>query len=111
MDLKGCSSMNPCPCSERQQCTQLKSLGMDRHFGEVTLEICALCGKYWLHYLYENEGISKSGRWYRCPINLVDIQKITADEALARLEQSSETYCGGSYFDGKVGRWHGKINL
>jgi len=103
--------MNPCPCFERQHCTQIKSLGTDSHYGEVTLDVCSMCHKYWLHYLYENEGISRSGRWYRCMLELVDIHKITTDTALAVLEQSGDTYCGGSYFDGKVGRWHGKINL
>ncbi len=83
----------------------------DGRFARVSLETCRHCGVLWLVYGFEIEGISQSGRWFRCPVTAENMQNLSADNALSFLENSDQTYCGGSYFDGKIGQWHGKINL
>lgn len=88
-----------------------KELGMDRYYGEVSLHRCKRCRRLWLHYYYVNESFSKSGRWYHglVPRKLED--SISCENALEILGKLDWYYCGGSFYDGKIGKGRGRIDL
>ena len=86
-------------------------LGMDQHFGEVSLETCKLCGQHWLKYAYENEAFTASGRWYRAPINSGLTSHITSASAKDIIEHMPWYYAGGSYFSGKIHKHSGSLHL
>ncbi len=75
------------------------SLGSDENYGEVSIEKCKICGQKWLHYFYENEAFTKSGRWYRGLISEKDLTQITLNNAVAYLENLTWHIRGGSYFE------------
>lgn len=85
-------------------------LGMDAHYGEAALHLCPDCGRYWLHYFYEVEAFSGSGRWYFGILAPEQAETISAEEASSALEALEWYFYGGSYF-GKSGRSSGPINL
>jgi hypothetical protein len=88
-----------------------RQLGMDSRYGEVTLLTCPACGQMWLQYLYEMEGFSRSGRWYRGAITVQQAAEVTAENARAMLEGLEWYFYGGSYFDGQSGRSSGPLSL
>lgn len=102
-----------CPCieadSHRQQLVQKKYLGMDDKFGEISIEQCEDCGRYWLHYFYENEGISRSGRFYCGIIPAEIVESVSPSNAIGILESLDWYFCGGSYYDGKIYKTSGQI--
>jgi hypothetical protein len=65
-----------------------------------------ICGTRWIHYFYELEGISGSGRWYRGIISEDTAATMTPEKATAWLEQLDQYMYGGSYFttDGAYGK-------
>jgi hypothetical protein len=73
-------------------------LGMDRHFGEVTLLRCKRCRQLWLHYYYVNEAFTGSGRWYHGVIAPELESSVTLDTAHDILEKLDEYWCGGEPF-------------
>jgi hypothetical protein len=88
-----------------------RQLGMDSRFGEVTLLICPVCDQMWLQYLYELEGFSRSGRWYRGAITGQQSAEVTAETAKAMLEGLEWYFYGGSFFDGRSGRSSGPLSV
>ncbi|HVC80457.1 MAG TPA: hypothetical protein VNL35_08175 [Chloroflexota bacterium] len=81
----------------------------DGRFGEVSIHTCRWCGQRWLHYLYEHEGFTASGRWWHGPISIEEAGLVTADAALDVLAVLPFYYVGGSYYGGDVTRGHGPI--
>jgi hypothetical protein len=77
-------------------------------FGEVTLERCLQCQRFWLRYFVEYEGVSQSGRWYR--------GELKPERAVALLEAMPEVVYGGSYFRKQADQssaqsGHGKVSI
>ena len=86
-------------------------LGMDTHYGEVSLKRCRHCGRVWLRSYYVQEAFTGSGRWYEglVPPELED--SITADNALEVLGKLDGYLCGGSWYEGRVVKGKGPPNL
>lgn len=83
-------------------------LGIDDLYAEVSVDRCTSCGRNWLHYLLEFEGVGGSGRWYRGLIG-PDVAFSHRNAALI-FEQLEEYWAGGSRFEGKVLRRSGPID-
>ena len=83
-------------------------LGMDKIYGEVSVRRCKVCGRYWLHYLYENEGFSNSGRWFTGIISPETAKSVSAENGLDILSTLDFYYCGGSHYEGKVHKSKGR---
>ena len=90
--------------------TEYKQLGEDSRYGEVSVHICQHCHQYWLFYLYEQESFSRSGQWYRGPISNQQAESLSAEEAVAILQELDWYYCGGSYYDGQIGKKSGRLS-
>ncbi len=90
----------PCACINHRQSDlrQIEALGMDDQFAEVSVLECPKCGQMWLRWFYEDEAISRSGRWFECPISAQNRQKLTAQNALKMLNRKPWRFYGGSYF-------------
>lgn len=84
---------------------------MDRHFAEVSVLVCRVCGQYWLRYFYELEAFTSSGSWYLGPITARQRLELTAETAKGLLEELDWYDYGGSYFHGQIGRTSGPIYL
>lgn len=87
-------------------------LGVDEQrgrFAEVYLDRCKSCGRCWLHYFFEFEHLSRSGRWYRGLLCPEQAAAVTAANAAAILENLDWYFAGGSYFDGRVYRRRGPL--
>lgn len=102
-----CPEDCPCILDPLGMLEEETSLGMDQHFADVSLLRCSKCGQRWLRYQYENEGISRSGRWFLAAVD----QPVTLELAKVRIESAVEYWCGGSYYDGKVSLAYGPIHL
>lgn len=98
-----------CHCIELMKFVRSSFLGLDKNFGEASLENCSNCQSLWLLYHYENEAITRSGRWFRGKLSQNQTDGLTANTTLELLGSLEEAYCGGSYFDGKISRWRGQI--
>ena len=86
-------------------------LGLDSHFGEVSLIRCKRCRRLWLHYYYVNESFSKSGRWYHGLIPPEEEGSVTLENALEVLGKLDGYWCGGSWYHGSVVKEKGPPNL
>ena len=65
-------SQTTCRCSSPPFSANLFvriELGLDDRHAEVSLDTCVECGQLWLHFLIEEEHHSRSGRWWRVPLN------------------------------------------
>ena len=107
--------MMRCPCEtppfEGAQFAQTV-LGVDEtagRFADVTLLRCQQCQALWLHYSWEVEGISRSGRWYRGRVKDPVGATLTPTDAARVLESLPDYFCGGSYFQGKIHVARGKL--
>jgi hypothetical protein len=78
-------------------------------FGDVSILTCRRCGRPWLHYHYEHEGFTASGRWWHGPISPEAITDLTADSALDVFATLPFYFTGGSYHGGVVAKEHGPI--
>jgi hypothetical protein len=83
---------------------------MGRCWADVVSHKCRRCGRLWLHYRYENEAFSGSGRWFRGVISAEVAESIKAEDALELLTNLDWCIYGGSYFGG-VGKRSGPIFL
>jgi len=79
---------------------------MDHKLADVAWSKCAACHTRWLHYHYENEGISRSGRWARGPLGDEQITLANAADVLSKLDWY---FAGGSYFDGEIHKRTGPL--
>ena len=77
-------------------------LGVDFNYGEVSINTCKKCKTKWLKYLIEEEHYTKSGRWWRVPIDISIANSLTAENAKELLESLDWSFIGGSYYDGKI---------
>jgi hypothetical protein len=99
-----------CHCLDEplRSLTAARWLGTDERYAEVSLMVCADCGRRWLRYFFEIEAFSRSGRWY---LGLIESDRDpTAGEARALLESLPWYHYGGSYYDGRTGRASGPID-
>ena len=53
-------------------------------------------------FLIEEEHYTKSGRWWRAPVEPEKLSSITADNAKQFIESLDWCFIGGSYYDGKI---------
>lgn len=88
-----------------------QDFGLDRNSAHVSILKCAICHQFWLHYFYENEVFSRSGRWYFAPISNQIRNEMKANKAKEILESMPVYWCGGSYFEGFVIQASGPIAL
>lgn len=98
-----------CLAAPRHDLALLHDLGMDRHYAQVTLRACPDCGRRWLHYHYELEAFSRSGRWYLGALSPHQANPLHADNARDILAQLDWYFYGGSYYEGRTGRASGPI--
>jgi hypothetical protein len=91
--------------------TQFESrfLGTDELFAEVSIDHCKGCGRDWLHYLLEFEGVSRSGRWFRGEVGPETV--VTPQAAAAVFAGMKGYFAGGSRYDGKVAWRSGPLDL
>jgi len=78
-------------------------------FGEVRIEQCQSCGRRWLTYFFEIEGITESGRWYRGEIGPDDGTPLAPTAALAIIGNLEWYFVGGSYYRSEGTRTSGEI--
>lgn len=81
---------------------EVQTIGVDPtlgRFADVRLERCRTCNQVWLCYHYAYEGFSHSGRWYRGLLNETQVSQVTAETAVALLQQLDWYFYGGSYFN------------
>ena len=104
-----------CPCeSPEARYTQFeeRSVGCDEtngRFGEVTIERCHDCHRFWLKYQVEYQAFSESGRWGRGLIEEGMIEKITPENALDVLHSLPWFILGGQYWR-KAERFTGRAH-
>lgn len=94
-----------CPCLEgdtQHLGFEQRHVGVDSDFGEVTVERCRRCGRYWLHYLVEYEYLTAAGRWFRGILSPEAAASMKAASAKKTLETLDWYFRGGSAFGGKV---------
>jgi hypothetical protein len=113
MDASGMPESCPCAGGDwRAADFERAALGVDSaggRFAEVALDRCRRCGRAWLHYFWELEAFSGSGRWYRGPLSDAQARAVTAETAAATLEALPWYLAGGSYFGGHVARRSGPL--
>jgi hypothetical protein len=112
MQIEDDDFINECECSNPPSNFadfEEISIGTTANYAEISIKICRKCRIKWLHYFYENEAFSKSGRWYRGLISEQEIAKLLPEKAVSHLENLKWYIYGGSYFEttGKYGS--GKI--
>ena len=85
----------------------------NNRYGEVSIKKCIHCNSNWLHYLYENEFYSNSGRWFTCLIQKNDIAEITPENSIEYINNSEWYIYGGSFFNtnGKIGHRNLGVHL
>lgn len=76
-------------------------IGMTDRFWEVSVMKCCNCGAPWLRAFLEYEAFSRSGRYYRAPVQEADLAGLTPDAALGLIETAPFKIAGGSRFDGR----------
>ena len=79
-------------------------------FGNVSVEQCKQCGQQWLQYLIEEEGFSRSGRWYRVPLSDEEAASVSPVTAVQLLCRRGWHFRGGSYFDSTGARCDWQID-
>lgn len=76
-----------------------RALGTDpKHDGNVTIETCRHCGAFWLHYFIEDDGMPRSGRWWRAPLPAGTAHGVRPETALDHIRGADYHFFGGSYF-------------
>ena len=90
---------------------QVRELGMDSRFAEVSVFQCRDCSRHWLRYFYEVEAFTRSGRWYVGCVTPEQFDGLTVENAKGVMEALDCYLYGGSYYDGLTGRTSGEINL
>jgi hypothetical protein len=80
-------------------------LGQDPQQGryaDVRIDCCRTCRLEWLHYQFEVEAFSRSGRWYRGRLPAGMRGTIDATNAARILEALPDYVAGGSWFAGQA---------
>jgi hypothetical protein len=87
-----------------------REIGVD-HGAEVSVVTCNSCGTRWLHYFFENESFTASGRWYRGLLAAPEQSMVTPATAIAYLGSLPWHFAGGSFYDSTGFRRSGEIRL
>lgn len=102
------AALEACGCfSSPLSMTDAENLGVDRRFAEVSLATCPVCGQAWLRYFYEDESVSRSGRWYLGAVS--SGPDLSPDSARTTFEGMDWYFYGGSYYEGQVGKTSGPL--
>jgi hypothetical protein len=108
--------MSECLCLEgslaEHRDYDLTFVGVDEtsgRFADVAVGHCSRCDRYWLHYQWEMEAFSHSGRWYRGLISREQAQTVTPENAALLLQGLEWYFVGGSYYQGKIYRSSGPL--
>ena len=91
--------------------TYQRELGMTKGYAEVSVLVCPSCGQHWLHYFYEQEAFTASGRWYLGALTPEQLSALTVANAKSMLEGLAWYYYGGSFYDGRIGKASGEIKF
>jgi hypothetical protein len=105
-------NIEACPCLEGDSFFQnfdQRDVGVDEDFGEVSIDRCRRCGRYWLQYHIEYEYLSRSGRWFRGLIAPEVAASVESARAKKILEGLGWYFRGGSAFGGKVTKTQGPL--
>jgi hypothetical protein len=106
--MKQPNDSSACLCLDgRPSPSERRFVGVDKtngRYGEVAVERCRSCGRYWLEYRVEYEYLTASGRWFRGLIDAETARLVTPESAVATLDNLEGHFFGGSYF-GHPGRW------
>ena len=86
-------------------------LGVGANYASVNIDTCKKCGKKWLKVLIEEEHYSRSGRWWRAPVEPERVSSITPETATQFIESLEWCFVGGSYYDGKIQKVNGPIEI
>ena len=81
-----------------------RSVGVDDHYGEVTVFRCTRCGRCWLHYFIEYEYLTAAGRWLEGEITPEVAASLKPKDALPLFDKMEWFHCSGSAFGGKLRR-------
>jgi hypothetical protein len=82
-------------------------VGVDKAGGrlaDVSVWHCKSCHQAWLHYFYEIEAFTGSGRWYMVALSDEEANSATADNAANLLFGKPWHIRGGSHFGTSGGR-------
>jgi hypothetical protein len=94
-----------CPCLAGDfyyEHFESKYLGMDEDYGETTVFKCRRCGRHWLEYFMQYEGMTAAGRWFRGLVTPEVAASATAQSTTSILEGLECYYRGGSAFGGSI---------
>jgi hypothetical protein len=87
------------------------SLGEDSLGAEITIDTCKKCGQSWLKLLIEQPHHSKSGRWWRVAVSAENCKTLVVANTRAFIEQQSECFVGGSFFESTGHRVNAPIKI
>ena|SRR5690348_11426761 len=102
----------PCPCldAETHFCGfEKKAIGVDDHYGEVTVWTCKKCGRTWLHYFIEYEYLTAAGRMFTGLISPGTAATLKPENAVDLFEKVDWYFRGGSAFGSKLLRTKGPL--
>lgn len=86
-----------------------KAIGVDKHYGEVTVWTCKKCGRNWLYYFIEYEYLTGAGRMFTGVISPQAAADVKADTAVDLFETMEWYFRGGSAFGGRLVRTTGPL--
>jgi hypothetical protein len=101
-----------CPCldAETHFCGfEKKAIGVDDHYGEVSVWVCTKCGRNWLYYLIEYEYLTAAGRIFTGVISPQAAAEVKVGNAVDVFESMDWFFRGGSAFGGKLLRTTGPL--
>jgi hypothetical protein len=87
---------------------ETRLVGIDEanaRFAEVSVWRCRSCNQAWLHYFFEYETHTGSGRWYMVVLSAEEADSVTAENAVGVLLGKPWHIRGGRHFGDAVGRY------
>jgi hypothetical protein len=105
----GCRCLQPPFVYTQFDSTYLGVDPQNGRYADVSMDVCRACGRNWLHYHFELEWQSRSGRWYRGLVASEVARGVSALNAASVLEELPWYFAGGSYFGGNVHRASGRL--
>ena len=103
-----------CPCLEGEvffQNFERREFGYGPDFGEVSVNKCKRCGRYWLEYFIEYESFTGAGRWFRGILAPDTATSVKPSEVITTLENLEWYFRGGSAFGGRVIKTSGPLKV
>jgi hypothetical protein len=91
----------PCPChrpGSKAQLSQEWDIGLTDDGWDITGMICTRCGTPWLCAYFWEEQFPRVGRYFRVPVDVEQIEPLTASAALQLVESSELRLVGGSRY-------------